>query len=161
MRFASFSYRSVASSDGHSPIHIEEISIIRDGRLYFVYLQNITSIDAESGLSCDTTALRTSLSGGDLTVAYQRPPAIWCARRGPVHSFPRTFRPFLVWLANIGRPRFSRWMRLHFRSTTIRVVNADVQHFCLLPCDGSRTYHERQQKADSCEQDHFFTSISS
>ncbi len=66
-----------------------------------------------------------------------------------------TFCPFLVWLANIGRSRFPRWMRLHFRSTTIRVVNADVQHFCLSPCDGSRTYHERQQKADSCEQDHF------
>lgn len=38
-----------------------------------VYLQNITSIDAESGSSCDTTALKSPLSGGDLTVAYQAP----------------------------------------------------------------------------------------
>ena len=38
-----------------------------------VYLQNITSIDAESGSSCDTTALRPPLSGGDLTVVYQAP----------------------------------------------------------------------------------------
>ena len=38
-----------------------------------VYLQNITSIDAERGSSCDTTALKSPLSGGDLTVAYQAP----------------------------------------------------------------------------------------
>ena len=76
-----------------------------------VYLQNITSIDAESGSSCDTTALRPPLSGGDLTVAYQCRPAIWYARRVPMLCF-RTFCPLLVWLANIGRPRFPRWMRL-------------------------------------------------
>ena len=38
-----------------------------------VYPQNITSIDAESGASCDTTALKSPLSGGDLMEAYQTP----------------------------------------------------------------------------------------
>ena len=61
--------------DGHGPTtHIEEIfkNIAMVGYI-LVYLQNITSIDAESGSSCDTTALRPPLSGGDLTVAYQAP----------------------------------------------------------------------------------------
>ena len=38
-----------------------------------VYPQNITSIDAESGASCDTTALKSLLSGGDLMEADQTP----------------------------------------------------------------------------------------
>ena len=78
-----------------------------------VYPKNITSIDAESGASCDTTALRSPLSGGALTASYQCHPAIWCARRGPPPC-RRTFCLLLVWAAQIGRPRFPRWMRLRF-----------------------------------------------
>ena len=61
--------------DGYGPTtHIEEIfkNIAMVGYI-LVYLQNITSIDAESGSSCDTTALKPHLAGGDLTVAYQTP----------------------------------------------------------------------------------------
>ena len=68
-----------------------------------VYLQNITSIDAESGLSCDTTALKSPLSGGDLTAAYQTPSA----------------------------PAFRVGCDFDVRSTTVRdVVTADIQPCC-------------------------------
>lgn len=60
-----------------------------------VYLQNITSIDAESGSSCDTTALRPPLAGEDLTVAHQTP-------SGPLARAPCTDALFSHLLSFFG-----------------------------------------------------------
>ena len=127
----------------------------RDGRLYF-------------GLSPKYNLHRC---GKRLIVRYHgaEVPSLWRRSHSGIPSAVRPFGTRAVYRCSVFAPSvlFGCGLRISVapafrvgcdfdvRSTTIRVVNADVQHFCLSPCDGSRTYHERQQKADSCEQDHF------
>ena len=113
--------------DGQGPTtHTEEIfkNIAMVGYI-LVYLQNITSIDAESGSSCDTTALKSSL--------WRRshsgiPSAIRPLGTRAVYRYSVFAPSVLFWrgLQISAAPAFRVGCDFDVRSTTVRDVTADI-----------------------------------
>ena len=151
--------RRVADKSQH--IHTGIVLKFRDGRLYFGF----------------SPKYNLHPCGDGLIVRYHSVEylSLWRCSHG---SVPNAIRPFAACTAAcrfaIAHSVFFRGEQqmltvlafcdecgFHFCSTTVRAIAADVEYGCFYPCAGSHTYHKRQKKAGSCEQEHFFHLLSS